>query len=179
MAKQWRDPEQGTGRHDLALLRDLADRRCPPGQRRVAPRGTLRLPEEDQGRIRRKPGQSRSCRPGRSSAPNSRPGWQKTDFDDSGWSRQPGPFDAHYRSLALICMRGKFEVCDPAQVSDLTLDLLFQGGAIAYVNGQEIGRAGLPAGALAPDTLADPYPIETDQSGEKLWYGLISAGVGR
>jgi len=87
--------------------------------------------------------------------------WRKAEFDDRDWIRHPGPFSAAYRSLAMIGLRGRFQVTDPARAGDLTLVVKFQGGAAAYVNGQEVGRAFLPAGKLANDTLAQEYPPET------------------
>ena len=86
--------------------------------------------------------------------------WRQPDFDDSAWVRTAVPMGCHYRSLALVCLRGKFEVSDPAQVDELSLETVFQGGAVFYINGREIGRSGLPAGKLEPDTPADDYPLE-------------------
>lgn len=88
--------------------------------------------------------------------------WRKTDFDDSDWIRHPGPFYASpYRRLALLCLRGRFEVTDPDKVGDLTLNLKFQGGAVAYVNGTEVGRAFMPKGPIKNTTVAQEYPQET------------------
>jgi hypothetical protein len=75
-------------------------------------------------------------------------GWLAPDFDDSTWFRQSVTMREGYRSLALICARGKFNVHDPASAPDLSLSVSFQGGLVAYLNGKEIGRAGLPAGRL-------------------------------
>ena len=91
--------------------------------------------------------------------------WPRGDFDDGRWLRQPGPLRTKYRSLALTCIRGKFQVTDPRAVSDLSLDVSFQGGAAAYLNGREVGRAFLPPGGLRPDTLAEDYPRDTYESG--------------
>ena len=87
--------------------------------------------------------------------------WHALDFYDRDWIRHPGPFYAPYRRLALICLRGRFEVTDPAKAGDLTLTLKFQGGAAAYVNGQEVGRAFMPEGPISNTTPARDYPIET------------------
>jgi hypothetical protein len=115
-------------------------------------------------------------------------GWQRSDFDDGNWQRQPGPLRTLYRSIALTCVRGRFEVRDPAAVSDLKLELSFQGGAVAYLNGQEVGRAGLPQGKLDAQTLADEYPKETYENGlsksrnsllNQSMYGGEVAGPGR
>jgi hypothetical protein len=85
-------------------------------------------------------------------------GWQAADFGDSTWFRQSVAMREGYRSLALICARGKFNVPDPASAPELSLSVSFQGGLVAYLNGKEIGRAGLSAGNIACDTLADAYP---------------------
>ena len=86
--------------------------------------------------------------------------WRKPEFDDGDWVRHPGPLPNYYRSLALICLRGKFLVDDPARVSELGLSIKFQGGLVAYLNGQEVARGGLPAGRIDNATLADAYPRE-------------------
>jgi len=87
-------------------------------------------------------------------------GWMNPDFDDSAWPRTITPSRMSYRSLALICLRGKFMVNNPAAVTELNLDLSIQGGAVVYLNGKEVGRLGLPAGKIDNDTLADAYPDE-------------------
>jgi hypothetical protein len=98
--------------------------------------------------------------------------WMKPEFDDSAWERQrapveigPGGATGHSHAArhtatvnSLICLRSKFVVEDPAQVQDLKLSVEYVGGAVVYVNGQELARGNLPAGALAPDTLAEKYP---------------------
>jgi hypothetical protein len=73
-------------------------------------------------------------------------GWEKPDFDDSGWQLMFEPMDFHYRSLASICVRGTFKVIDPAQSPEINVSLKFQGGAVAYLNGKEIAREGMPTG---------------------------------
>jgi hypothetical protein len=93
-------------------------------------------------------------------APFPAAGWQQPDFDDGDWCRVRDIQRPTYRSTALSCLRGKFEVLDPARVSAPVLHLAFRGGAVAYLNGREIGRAGMPAGEVKPDTLATDYPRE-------------------
>ena len=102
------------------------------------------------------------------------PGWEMPDFDDSQWTAfrcSPGTNPGWlisgdwimrfpYRSLALICLRGRFDVLDPARATEVTLNVRFQGGAVAYLNGREIGRAFLPEGRLAADAPAQDYPRE-------------------
>lgn len=86
--------------------------------------------------------------------------WVKPEFDDTTWFRTITPMRMNYRSLAMVCVRGKFNVTDPAKVSELNLDLSVQGGAVVYLNGKEVGRVGLPQGKIENDTLADDYPEE-------------------
>jgi len=98
--------------------------------------------------------------------------WTKPEFDDTAWVRTPGPFfDGKYEagfsgwesvtpSLALICLRGRFAVTDPEQVTSLKLDMAFRGGAVVYLNGVEVARRHLPEGQIEPSTLAEDYPKE-------------------
>ena len=101
-------------------------------------------------------------------------GWQAPDFDDRAWTREPYPQRQLYGLVALLCLRGKFEVTDPGQVADLALTVRFRGGAVACLNGREIGRAHLPAGEIKPDTLAEDYPKEAyaDSEGVLIEQGL-------
>ena len=106
--------------------------------------------------------------------------WTQPDFDDGAWWRQPGPFfggeftrsspwtnyvfsrygNFQPPSLALICLRGKFRVTDPARVQSVKLSVTFRGGLIVHLNGTEVTRRFLPEGDLSPETLADDYPWE-------------------
>jgi len=83
--------------------------------------------------------------------------WRTVEFDDSTWVRKNEPFLTTYRSLSMMCLRGKFQVTDAAKAGPLTLSLTYRGGVVVYLNGKEIGRAGMPKGQIAPDTLADDY----------------------
>ena len=104
-------------------------------------------------------------------------GWEKPDFDDGDWQRQPGPLATRYRMLASTCIRGKFEVVDPAMAPELSLEVSFHGGAVACVNGEVVGRAGLPAGKIERDTLADDYPKEANEPGSPQRVRTLSARV--
>jgi hypothetical protein len=91
--------------------------------------------------------------------------WTQPEFDDSEWWRAPGPFYGGYGfkqpdTVALLCLRGRFLVDNPAADTDLALSVSFRGGIVVRVNGTEIKRAFLPAGELTPDTPAEPYPLE-------------------
>ena len=82
--------------------------------------------------------------------------WSRADFDDSSWVRLPATRLARTQTLSRLCLRGRFEVTDPAQVEALRLTVDFHGGAVVYLNGLELARDHLAAGAA----LADAYPRE-------------------
>ena len=87
--------------------------------------------------------------------------WVKPEFDDGAWFRTMSPMRMNYRSLAMVCLRGKFTVNDPAQVSELNLETSIHGGTAVYLNGREVGRFHLPEGRINNETLAEDYPQET------------------
>jgi hypothetical protein len=105
--------------------------------------------------------------------------WSKPGFDDSRWVRTPIPMGSSYRSLALICLRGKFIVNDPSQVTELMLDAVIQGGAVVYCNGQEVGRFHLPPGKIGFDSPAEDYPKDAfvDSTGGLLGIGWDNSGL--
>jgi hypothetical protein len=84
-------------------------------------------------------------------------GWTAADFNDRTWTRGPARRSARTPYVSQLCLRGKFEVTDPAKAGDLTATLEFHGGVIVYMNGKEIGRKHLPEGAVTADTLAEAY----------------------
>ena len=91
--------------------------------------------------------------------------WADPDFDDSGWPRQPGPFLGGYGSsrrpgAALVYVRGRFAVTDPARATGVRLAMAYRGGVVVYLNGKEIARGHLPAGPIAALTPAEAYPKE-------------------
>ena len=109
--------------------------------------------------------------------------WAQVDFDDSSWQMARGRQfvvgdrrlnkrlpsdrtsvwlrgnDPFVEEIGLICQRGTFRVNDRAKVRKLTLSVAYRGGMVAYLNGQEIARQFLPSGRIAPDTVADDYPL--------------------
>ena len=88
-------------------------------------------------------------------------GWVKPELDDSSWVRLRGgiePGRAH--TFRQMYLRARFEVPDPARVKGLRLEVVVRGGAVAYVNGREVGRVGVPAGPVGPKTYAELYPEE-------------------
>lgn len=101
--------------------------------------------------------------------------WMTPGFDDSAWARTQGPFflrawcqsyvdtigPGNPGEVAMVCLRGKFRVEDPAKAGELAVKLAYFGGAVVWLNGKEIGRKHLPAGDVKfGETLAEIYPDE-------------------
>jgi hypothetical protein len=90
--------------------------------------------------------------------------WVSNSFDDHRWLRGPARLVCASPFLGRLSLRGKFEVTDVTKVKGLKLSVGYHGGAIVYVNGQEIGRANVAASSAgSPSTgsgLAEDYPAE-------------------
>ena len=86
--------------------------------------------------------------------------WYNKYFDGAGFCRLEGTDP----SLAVMCLRGKFTVADPAKAGDqnLKLSLAYRGGVVVYLNGQEIARATIPQAEKANgiEAMAEDYPKE-------------------
>ena len=93
--------------------------------------------------------------------------WTSPDFDDSAWKVRRaelgygddpestidrGPQSEQFVSTYF---RHAFEVSDPSFVRDLLLRLKRDDGAVVHLNGVEIHRVNLPAGAITSSTLAE------------------------
>jgi alpha-tubulin suppressor-like RCC1 family protein len=94
--------------------------------------------------------------------------WIAPGFDDSGWSSGPGQLgygdgdeatvvgygpDANNKYITTYFRRA-FVVNDSSAVTNLSLRLLVDDGAVVYLNGVEVFRANLPAGMIYFHTLA-------------------------
>lgn len=92
-------------------------------------------------------------------------GWQAAEFDDSSWPRRRADWQGRYGYdaggyAAVIALRARFAVADPATAAGLKLHLGYLGGVVLYVNGAEIARKHLSAGPITPLTLAEDYAAE-------------------
>ena len=93
--------------------------------------------------------------------------WKTTAFDDSSWVSGAGGFgwgDAFAvtstgttspHPLATYFRTG-FDVDDPARYATIDLEVVAHAGAVVYLNGTEIGRVNMPAGAVGAGTGALP-----------------------
>lgn len=93
--------------------------------------------------------------------------WRSPEFDDSAWSRGPaqlgygeadeatvvpaGPGTTHF---VTTYFRTAFSI-DPSMVSRRVFgELIYDDGAVVYVNGTEVFRVNMPAGPVAFNRLA-------------------------
>ena len=104
--------------------------------------------------------------------------WSDTGFNDSAWSLGTaqlgfgdgdeattisfGP-DASNKHITTY-FRHSFNVQDASSVTDLTLNLLRDDGAVAYLNGTEVVRSNMPSGAITYTTLAPTGTAGIDES---------------
>src|SRR4051812_31362952 len=92
--------------------------------------------------------------------------WTQIAYDDSGWG-PPSPSGFGYgdgddgtvfadmqNNYISLYLRKTFAVADPANVAYLTLAIDYDDGFVAYLNGVEIGRRNMPAGAISNTTAA-------------------------
>jgi hypothetical protein len=109
--------------------------------------------------------------------------WTAADFDDAAWPRLAGPFFPSHRGhayckevedagylyfestdpkMAVLCLRGKFSVTDPAAAGEMRLAVAYRGGMAVYLNGREIARANIPQAEKdrGIEAVADDYPNE-------------------
>jgi hypothetical protein len=107
--------------------------------------------------------------------------WTTRGFEDLTWTRLQGPFFASHHghaycpqvegagyttferippTLAAICVRGKFNVTDPAKTGDMRLSLGYRGGVVVYLNGREIARGSIPDSEKSKgiEAVAKDYP---------------------
>lgn len=88
--------------------------------------------------------------------------WNEVGFDDGAWGQGPsllgfGDGDINTVTTSGVIttyLRHEFAVADPAAITGLSLELLADDGAIAYLNGVEIHRLRMPAGPVSSETKA-------------------------
>ncbi|WP_272491985.1 PKD domain-containing protein [Nocardioides mangrovi] len=99
-------------------------------------------------------------------------GWNTAGFDSSGWNSGNAPLGfgatsviTNIDTFASTSDRPRaayfsktFTVANPSRVSQLVLDTVANDGAVVYVNGTEVGRANMPAGAVTTTTFASAAP---------------------
>ena len=92
--------------------------------------------------------------------------WRALSFNDSSWGSGPGQLGfgdndettyfgpkVNYRYTAYF--RHTFNVTNVSNITDLSVDLLYDDGAVVYINDQEVKRIEMPSGAIAYSTRAN------------------------
>jgi hypothetical protein len=115
--------------------------------------------------------------------------WTQIDFDDSRWEMGPAGFgfgdndDATVLTdmpgrYATVYIRQEFSVASVMPNAPVELTIDYDDGFIAYLNGQEVARRGMPAGAATYQTLASisheagtPETINLGSAGDLLRVG--------
>jgi hypothetical protein len=119
--------------------------------------------------------------------------WRGTNFNDAAWKSGParlgyggdgevttvsyGP-DANAKYIT-TWFRHTFTVTDPAVITNLTVRLQRDDGALVYLNSNEVFRSNLPTGAISHLTLA---ATTVSDAAEQTWYstnvtpGLLRRG---
>ena len=117
--------------------------------------------------------------------------WQLVDFDDSAWNSAQTGIGYGYNFPGFIgaggntnsAMRSKatsaylripFDIADPAEVVGMTLDLFYEDGFAAYLNGDLVASANLPD-TLAFDSLATTRG-EVREGDEMVGFAIDFAG---
>jgi len=104
--------------------------------------------------------------------------WVRPDFDDSGWSNGPARLGFGDKEEATVVSYGSvstnknpttyfrhtFVVPPNSSFTNLVLRLAQRGGSVVWLNGQELWRTNLPAGAIAYTNLAIPYSANIDSA---------------
>jgi hypothetical protein len=122
--------------------------------------------------------------------------WQASGFDDSSWSSGPAelgygdgneqttvgfidtdPGTAGDQKNATTYFRSTFNVTDASQVSQLTVRLRYDDGAIVYINGVEaLVTANMTSGVLYDDFASADTPSETAYQPFTISPSLLSTG---
>jgi hypothetical protein len=99
--------------------------------------------------------------------------WSGLAFDDSAWASGAGPlgYGESYVSTVISYgpsasdkyitsyFRRTFNVDDPAAVTAISGEIMFDDGVVVYINGTRIGRASMPSGDYDASTLAFGHEI--------------------
>ena len=128
--------------------------------------------------------------------------WRNIGFDDSSWSVGPAPF--YYENdpgsgnptaysgntdltdmdggYTCIFMRQTFVLTNVARISQLELTALSDDGFIAWINGTEVARFNMPAGAIpyngsSSPALSEPVPLQNDTLANPQSYLLPGTNV--
>lgn len=121
-------------------------------------------------------------------------GWNQISFNDGAWASGNAEFGygdgdestvVSYGSSSsnkhmTTYFRHTFQVTDPSVFTSLTANLLRDDGAIVYLNGTEVWRSNMPAGAVGFNTPSDgtvAWPFEDDWYSSNFSATYLQAGT--
>lgn len=95
-------------------------------------------------------------------------GWRSRTFDDAAWARGAGvlgygePYvnttvsygPSATNKYRTTYFRNRFTVADPAAVTSMIGQLMYDDGAVVYLNGTELARPSMPSGTITASTFA-------------------------
>jgi hypothetical protein len=104
--------------------------------------------------------------------------WRQPEFNDSGWASGAAPLGYGDGDEATVVsfgpdssakyittyFRRAFPVVDPSAFTAVTLRVLRDDGAVVYLNGAEVFRTNMPAGAISSTTPASTAVFGADES---------------
>jgi hypothetical protein len=122
--------------------------------------------------------------------------WQSGNFNDASWSSAKGgfgfgdndDFTSLPNSATAVFLRKTFSVNNLSSILALTLHMDYDDGYIAYLNGIEIARNGLPNGSPTYATLANiSHEAQLYQNGQpdlclltaSQFQGILTSGLNR
>ena len=114
--------------------------------------------------------------------------WRDHGFSDATWNSGGGPlgYGESYVNATIgfgpsssnkfitTYFRRPFQVNDPTAVTAITGELMWDDGAVIYLNGHEIGRASMPGGTITATTLSTGHEASNaytsfDWTAQKVW----------
>ena len=109
---------------------------------------------------------------GHQPAPQGAYRWYEPEYDHSNWSHgeaQLGYGDGDEQtqigdSVITAYFRHEFDVVDASVFGDLSLELLYDDGALIYINGQEVWRVNMPVGEIYYNTFSSSGSSDNAQA---------------
>jgi len=149
----------------------------------TAPATTINIDGDSAGNDIVSPGEIWKFFKGIESPGNPPDTWKDIGFDDSNWQTGPGGFgygddddatvlDDMRGNYVSVYIRKEFSVSSLAADEVVALEIDYDDGFIAYLNGTEIARAHMPEGAVAYDSTAE----STHEAGSPETFVLGTAG---
>jgi hypothetical protein len=108
--------------------------------------------------------------------------WKQQAYNDASWNSGPSELgygdgdEATVISSATLTgyYRYTFNVDDPADFSDLLMNLTYDDGAVIYLNGNEVWRVNMPSGTIAYNTFASSNSNDNAQASLTITNSLVT-----